>query len=142
MDPGTILAVTSLCGQLAGAAASAACGLIDLRARYGAACRTVDLIVPQVNALKAAMPEVSAWLHENHNLLCQKPTYIEDLHASVRACCLVIEEIEKHLQIVRTCPDFLAKCKVLWQEDQVRDWHTLLNSQVSAFTLHLQVLKL
>jgi hypothetical protein len=35
MDPGTILAVVSLCGQLAGAAGRAVCGLNDLRERYG-----------------------------------------------------------------------------------------------------------
>ena len=61
--------------------------------------------MPQVNALKVAMSEISQGLDRDHSVLSIKPTYLDDLQASVKACCLVIDEIDKHLQVVWQCPD-------------------------------------
>ncbi|KAI9656529.1 MAG: hypothetical protein M1821_004736 [Bathelium mastoideum] len=98
--------------------------------------------MPQVNALRAAMDEMSRWLEGNQSVFCSRQIYFDNLHSSIKACCLVIEEIEAHLQKVHQCPDFKNKCKFLWKDEQIKEWQKLLDSQVSAFSLHLAVLRL
>ncbi|KAF9630940.1 putative ankyrin repeat protein [Lasiodiplodia theobromae] len=100
---------------------------------------TVTLILARLSTIQATVSQLRSWMMQNEEEV--SPQVAADLHTAIGACQMVVREILRHVQRVKT--GWLGgRVRHLWDEGQYLMYQQSLDSQTAALAIFLNVILL
>jgi hypothetical protein len=149
MDPISIVGVVSASAQIAQFIAQTIQGLSTLRGKFKDANTTIRLLIGELSTIRAAVSQLRDWAEWNANDSPKEEEYMKGLQVALEGCQAAMEVLAEEIKDLAngtiTANDpatfnlgFMAKAKVMWNEDTFKIHQDRLHAQVQAMNLLLQ----
>ena len=149
MDPISIVGVASASAQIAQFIGQTIQGLCTLRGKFKDADLTIHLLIAELSAIRAAVSQLRDWAEWNSNDSPKEAEYMKGMEVALEGCQAAMEVLAEEIKELVAEPatrgdqtsfslGFMAKAKVVWNEDTIKGHQDRLHAQVQAINLLLQ----
>ncbi|KAI9661013.1 MAG: hypothetical protein M1821_009340 [Bathelium mastoideum] len=133
------------CLAIAELAAASIKHLHSLQNKLNHADRNIQMVTSQLISVKSAVNHIKTWLDQRPTGNPQMDSLDSDLGMSLEACRMLLDMISGHLGNLDSEPVTLAwkeRLKYIWNEEEVQMYRNMLQDQIQALSLLLQVAQL
>ncbi|TGO22441.1 hypothetical protein BPAE_0168g00120 [Botrytis paeoniae] len=141
MDPVSVIGLTGSLLSIGKIITKSIRSLTTLQSKYKDASLMVSLLIGQLTTIRAALSEVSDWITTSLRGIVEHEQLVDDLKVSLGSILMLISILDDRIsQLDRNDLGDLnlrGKIKFLWDENEMGELDSYLNSQINALTLLL-----
>ena len=143
MDPISVIGLTTAIVTIVDKFAKSINSLHALQATYANADLTVRLLVGQLSTLKAALGQICEWITGSFVDMPQSDQLMLDLINSIEGCEILLSLLNDRISSFERNEKLgvLGKARLLWGENNLNQYLSLLDNQVNALNLFLTALQ-
>ena len=111
--------------------------LSTLIQKYKTADQRVKLVLARLNTIHATLLQLDSWVVKQQTLAAKLAS---DLDLAVRSCELVVEDIQKRIDVFKSTERAKGKIRYIWNEPEFLHCQQSLDSQIAALALFMNVI--
>jgi ABC-type transporter Mla subunit MlaD len=144
MDPVSIVGLVGSCLAIGGNIVSVITGLQQIVKAFKEADKNIAQLSTQLDLFNATIEQLRIWLNDNRSL---SSSLRNTMKTAFENCDVIVSDIEERVQAVQRQPgesesSFGRKVKHLWNDNAIKEHERMINNQLVAFTLLIQMVQL